>query len=58
MDSTMNPKVKTMEGEGVGARSLTRSTLKVHGHVRALGWGTTKIDKRVNYLHGPTQTKP
>jgi hypothetical protein len=33
----MNPKVKTTEGEGVGARSLARSTLGIKGHARALG---------------------
>jgi hypothetical protein len=27
MDSTTTPKVKTMEGEGLGARSLVRNTL-------------------------------
>jgi hypothetical protein len=37
MDSTMNPKVKTMEGEGVGACSLARNILGVEGHARALG---------------------
>jgi len=34
----MNPKVKTMEGKGVVARSLTRSTLGVEGHAGALRW--------------------
>jgi hypothetical protein len=38
MDSNMNPKVKTMEGEGVGARSLARNTLGVKGRVGAPGW--------------------
>jgi len=33
MDSTMNPKVKTLEGEGVGVHSLARSTLGVEGCV-------------------------
>jgi len=36
MDSTTNSKVKTMEGKGIGARSLTRSTSRVEGHVVAL----------------------
>jgi hypothetical protein len=31
MDSTMSPKVKTMEGEGIGARSLAHNTLGVEG---------------------------
>jgi hypothetical protein len=38
MDSTASPKVKTTKGEGVGARSLVRSTLGVEGHVEAPGW--------------------
>jgi hypothetical protein len=39
MDSTTSPKMKTMEGEGIVARSLTCSTLKVEGRARILGWG-------------------
>ncbi len=35
--SKVNPKVKTTEGEGVGARSLVRSTSKVKGRARAPG---------------------
>ncbi len=38
MDSTTSSKVKTLEGEGVGARSLARSTLGVEGRARAPGW--------------------
>jgi hypothetical protein len=38
MDSTMNPKVKTTEGEGVGVRSLVRNTSRVEGCAGALGW--------------------
>jgi hypothetical protein len=38
IDSTANPKVKTMEGEGVGAHSLAHDTLGVQGHARALKW--------------------
>jgi hypothetical protein len=37
MDSIASPKVKTIEGERVGARSLARSTLGVEGHDGALG---------------------
>jgi hypothetical protein len=37
MDSTANPKVKTIDGRGVGARSLARSILGVEGRVRVLG---------------------
>jgi hypothetical protein len=38
MDSTMNPKVKTTEGEGVGAHSLACNILGVEGCARAPGW--------------------
>jgi len=38
MDSTASPKVKTLEGEGVGARSQAHNTLGVEGRVGALGW--------------------
>jgi len=38
MDSNVNPKVKTMEGEKVGARSLVHNTSRVKGHVRVAGW--------------------
>jgi hypothetical protein len=38
MDLTMGPKVKTMEGEGVGVRSLTHNTSRVEGRARAPGW--------------------
>jgi len=38
MDSTTSPKAKTMEGEGVGVRSLTRSTLRVEGCAKAWAW--------------------
>jgi hypothetical protein len=38
MDSTKSPKVKIMEGEGVGARSLAHNTLGVKGCGGALGW--------------------
>jgi hypothetical protein len=38
MDSTASPKVKTIEGEGIGVRSLARSILGVEGHARAPGW--------------------
>jgi len=36
MDSTLSPKVKTMEGERVGVCSLVRNTSRVEGHVGAL----------------------
>jgi len=38
MDSTTSPKVKTMEGKGVGARSLARNTSGVEGCAGASGW--------------------
>jgi len=34
----VSPKVKTLEGKRVGARSLAHNTLGVEGHARALGW--------------------
>jgi len=43
MDSTMSPKVKSSEGEGVGVHSLVRSTLKVEGCAGALGWGLRRL---------------
>jgi len=38
MDSTLNPKVKTIKGEVVGAHSLACNTLRVKGHAGAPGW--------------------
>jgi len=38
MDSTMSLKVKITKGEGVGMRSLARSTSGVEGHAKASGW--------------------
>jgi hypothetical protein len=38
MDSTMNLKVKTMEGERIGTRSLACNTLGVKGYAKASGW--------------------
>jgi hypothetical protein len=43
MDSTMSPKVKTMKGEGIGARSLAHNISRVEGRVRALGWGLRRL---------------
>jgi len=37
MDSTSSPKVKTTEGEKIGAHSLVSNTSMVEGCVRALG---------------------
>jgi len=38
MHSTLNPKVKTMEGKGVGARSLAHNISGVEGCVGVPGW--------------------
>jgi hypothetical protein len=38
MDSIVSLKVKTTEGEGVGACSLTYNTLGVEGRARVSGW--------------------
>jgi len=38
MDLATNPKKKIAEGEGVGVRSLARSTSGVEGHVGASRW--------------------
>jgi hypothetical protein len=40
---TANPKVKTIEGEGVEARSLTHNTLGVKGRVRASRQGLRRL---------------
>jgi hypothetical protein len=37
IDSTTNPKVKTMKGNGVGIHSLIHKILGVKGHVEASG---------------------
>jgi hypothetical protein len=46
-----------MKEQGVGARSLARSTLGVKGHVGALGWGLGRLTS-INYSRGLAQTKP
>jgi hypothetical protein len=38
IDSTTSPKVKIVEGEGVGTCSLAHITSGVEGHARALRW--------------------
>jgi len=43
MDSITSPKMKTTEGEGIGARSLTRNTLGVERRVGAPGWGLGRL---------------
>jgi hypothetical protein len=39
IDSTMNPKVKIVGGQRVGAHSLVHSTLGVEGRAGTRGWG-------------------
>jgi hypothetical protein len=46
MDSTVSPKMKTMEGEGVGARSLVRNTSGVEGRAGAPGWGLGRLTRK------------
>jgi len=46
MDSTVSPKVNTMEGKGVGVHSLVRHTSGVEGCVRALGWGLGRLTSK------------
>ncbi len=46
MHSTRSPKVKIIEGKGVGACSLARSTSGVKGHVGALGWGLRRLTSK------------
>jgi len=56
MDSTMSPKVKIVEREGVGVRSLARNILRVERHVKALGWGLGRLTSNlITYtnLHKP-----
>jgi hypothetical protein len=38
MDSTGSSKVKIVEGEGIGVRSLAYNTSGVEGHAGAMGW--------------------
>ncbi len=56
MDSTWSPKVKTMEGKKIGARSLVRNISRVEGRAGASRWGQG-ILKTSNHSHGSTQTK-
>jgi hypothetical protein len=56
MDSTANPKVKTIEEEGGGMHSLVRSTLGVEECVGALGLGLGRLtSKSITHtdLHKP-----
>jgi hypothetical protein len=54
MDLTVSTKVKTMEGEGIGAHSMFLNTSGVKGCARASGWGLGRlISKSIThtYLH-------
>jgi hypothetical protein len=46
IDSIVSPKMKTMEGQGVGARSLVHNTLGIEGRVKASGWGLERVTNR------------
>jgi hypothetical protein len=52
MDSIVSPKVKTIKG-GVGAFLSSQH----FGGKGVCQDGTRKIDKQINYSHGPAQTK-
>ncbi len=43
MDSIASPKMKTMEGKGIGAHSLACNTSRVEGHAGAPGWGLQRL---------------
>jgi hypothetical protein len=46
MEAIASPKMKTSEGEGVGARSLARNISRVEGHVGALRWGLGRLTSK------------
>ncbi len=46
IDAIASPKVKTTEGQGVGAHSLAHDILGVEGRVRTLGWGLRQLTSR------------
>jgi hypothetical protein len=51
MDSTMSPKKKTMEGKGVGARSLARNISRVEGHAGAPKWAGRLTSKLITHTN-------
>jgi len=56
MDLISSPKIKTLEGKGVGTCSLAPNTSKVKGHAGALGWGLRRLTSKSithTYLHKP-----
>jgi hypothetical protein len=46
MDSTASPKMKIMEGEGIGACSPAHNTSEVEGCAGASGWGLRKLTSK------------
>jgi hypothetical protein len=48
--------MKTSKEQGVGERSMARSTLGVEGHAGAFGWGLGRMTS-INYSYGLAQTK-
>ncbi len=58
MDSIVSPKVKIVEGEGVGARSQACNTLGVEGRAGIQKWGLGKLTSNsITYkdLHKPNK---
>jgi hypothetical protein len=53
----MNPKMKTIEGKGVGVRSLTRSTSRAEGCVGTLRWGLGQATSKSIYSHRLAELK-
>jgi hypothetical protein len=56
MDSTSNPKMKIIKGEGIKLRFLARSISGVEGRVGALRWGVGRLtSKSITHmdLHKP-----
>jgi hypothetical protein len=51
IDSNSNPKMKTMQEEGVGVCSFVRDNLGVKGACLNIGMGIRTSDKWVNYSY-------
>ncbi len=56
MDSTTSPKVKTLEGQGVGVHYLVHNTSGVEGCAKAPRWGLGRL-KATNCSHELAQIK-
>ncbi len=56
-DSNVNPKVKTIEGEKVGAYSLVHNIYGVRKVCWSFGVRTRTSDKHVNHSYQSMQTK-